>query len=348
MPSVVKITEAAPRRESRGTRGRGRRHDNPQDITLPLPADFRLDCGAVLKSAAFLIRIAGPAGAPLIAVSGGISGSRFVSDHTAGTGPAKGWWSAFVAPGAAIDLAKFRVLGFEFLDGGEDGVPAITTHDQARALAYALGEIGEGKLYAFVGSSFGGMIGLAFAAAHSALLDRLCVISAAHRAHPMATAIRGVQRRILKFASDRGCAEEGVALARQLAMTTYRTESEFAERFASVPQGNSAGDPYDVCEYLIARGQAFANRMPAQRLLLLSDSMDRHRVDPGRITTPSLLIGATSDRLVPLSDMRALAATLAGPAELVELESIFGHDAFLLETEALAPLLSRFCQGENT
>ena len=314
-----------------------------RDIAVPLPAGFELDCGATLETAELLIRIAGPAGAPLIAVSGGISANRFVSDDPAN----KGWWPTFVAPGGAIDISQYRVLGFDFLSGEEEQVPAITTADQSRALAYALEFTGERKLRAFVGSSYGGMIGLAFAAEFPELLDRLCVISAAHRAHPMATAIRGIQRRILKLAQAQGCAEEGVALARQLAMTTYRTPDEFQARFASVPKGSAAGDAYDVCEYLISRGQAFAGKMPIERLLLLSDSMDRHRVDPGQITTPTLLVGATSDRLVPLEDMRALAATLAGPAELVELQSTFGHDAFLLETESIARLLVNFCQGES-
>lgn len=314
-----------------------------RDISVPLPAGFELDCGARLDDAELLIRIAGRAGAPLVAVSGGISANRFVADDAEGSG----WWSAFVAPGGSIDLSQYRVLGFDLLSGEEAQVPAITTRDQARALAHALDFVAERKLHGFVGSSFGGMVGLALAAEYPELLERLCVISAAHRAHPMATAIRGIQRRILKLAQAQDCPEEGVALARQLAMTTYRTADEFQQRFASVPKGNSAGDAYDVCEYLISRGEAFAGKMPIERLLLLSDSMDRHRVDPGQITTPTLLIGATSDRLVPLDDMRALAATLAGPAELVELQSTFGHDAFLLETESIAPLLVNFCQGET-
>lgn len=335
MPSVVRIAEASPEGEC------------SRDITLRLPRGFTLDCGVVLEGAEFLIRLTGPANAPLIAVSGGISANRFV----AGSASHTGWWSAFVAPGAAIDLSKYRVLGFEFLTGGETEIAAITTQDQARALAYALGElggeIGETRLHGFIGASFGGMIGLAFAADYPQLLDRLCVISAAHRAHPMATAIRGIQRRILKFASAQGRPEEGVALARQLAMTTYRTETEFAGRFASLPKGDAAGDPYDVCEYLIARGEDFAGKMPIERLLLLSDAMDRHRVDPGQITTPTLVIGVTGDRLVPVGDMRALADTLGGPAQFVELNSSFGHDAFLLETETLSPLLSNFCEGET-
>ena len=314
-----------------------------QDIAVPLPRGFELDCGVRLGDATLNIRIAGPAGAPLIAVSGGISANRFVSDTSDGSG----WWSDIVGPGRGIDLSRSRVLGFDVLPTDGSDVSAITTRDQARALAHALRETGEGKFRAFVGSSYGGMIGLAFAAEFPDLLEKLCVISAAHRAHPMATAIRGIQRRILKLAQAKGCAEEGVALARQLAMTTYRTADEFQARFASVPKGSSAGDAYDVCEYLIARGEAFAGDMPIERLLLLSDSMDRHRVDPGRITTPTLLVAATSDRLVPLDDMRALATTLAGPARLVELESTFGHDAFLLETAFLNPLLSEFCEGDT-
>ena len=63
-------------------------------------------------------------------------------------------------------------------------------------------------------------------------------------------------------------------------------------------------------------------------------------MDATRIHTPTTLIAVREDQLVPLGDMRALSARLSGRRRLVEIGSIFGHDAFLKEDVALTPIIS--------
>ena len=82
--------------------------------------------------------------------------------------------------------------------------------------------------------------------------------------------------------------------------------------------------------------------MTPERFLGLSASIDRHRVDPARIALPVLVIGADSDQLVPACQLRALAAALAGPAELHLLPCLYGHDMFLKEAEAVGRLVAPF------
>lgn len=148
------------------------------------------------------------------------------------------------------------------------------------------------------------MVGLAFASQYPASLDRLCVISAADQPTPMAVAWRGLQRRIVAFAAEQGRPEEGLALARQLAMTTYRSDLEFADRFDGLigEDGRS-----DVCRYLESRGGALTKTTTPERWNALSEAIDRHRVDPRTVTVPTRLIASMTDRLVPIDDMRALA-----------------------------------------
>jgi homoserine O-acetyltransferase len=82
--------------------------------------------------------------------------------------------------------------------------------------------------------------------------------------------------------------------------------------------------------------------MTPERFLSLSASIDRHRVDPARIAAPVLLIGAESDQLVPAGQLRDLAASLAGPAELHLLPCLYGHDMFLKEAETVGRLVAPF------
>lgn len=307
------------------------------DVRAALPADFRLESGEALAATEVVGRIHGAAGAPLVIVAGGISSGR----------DAARWWSWAVRAGGPIDLDRVRILAIDLAPGRDETV-TITTTDQARLLAVLLDSLGEPVVDAFVGASYGGCIGQAFAATFPERIGELVVISAAHRAHPSATAWRGVQRRLLAFARDCGREAEGIALARELAMTTYRTADEFDWRFSGAAPAE-AGQPYPVCDYLISRGASYAEVTSASRWITLSDSLDRHAVAPEAIACPLTLLGFTSDRLAPIEDIRELAARAPHLRRLEEAYSIFGHDAFLKEREvvgralhtALSPLYAR-------
>ena len=299
-----------------------------RDVRAAIPDDFRLKSGERLAAAEVVGRLHGPDRGPLVVVAGGISSGRFATR----------WWSWAVRAGGPIDLNRVRVLAFDLPPGADEPGVTITTTDQARLLARLLDALDEPRVDAFVGASYGGCVGLAFAAAFPQRIGRLAAISAAHRSHPAATAWRGVQRRLLAFARDCGREADGVALARELAMITYRTPDEFALRFASTPPAE-AGAPYPVCDYLIGRGAAYAEATSAARWIALSDSLDRHDVPPETVRCPLTVVGFTSDRLVPIEDSRELAACAPNLTRLVEAPSIFGHDAFLKERELVGGAL---------
>ncbi|MBB5518869.1 homoserine O-succinyltransferase MetX [Amphiplicatus metriothermophilus] len=309
-----------------------------RDVDIELGADFRLESGERLDDPVLRIRLHGPEAAPAIVAAGGISAGKRVAD----AGHDSGWWRDVARPGGAIDLDRFQLLGFDFLPGAESDARAITPADQARALALALDRLGIARLHALVGASYGGFIGLAFASLFPERLERLAVISAAARSDPMTTALRGVQRRIIAFGLECGRPEEGVALARQLAMTTYRSAEELRRRFDCAPRGARPGDPYDVCEYLIARGRAYAQAMPAARYLTLSDSLDRACVDPADVKARCLFVAVSSDRLVPARDTQETARAVSGPSDYLCIDSLVGHDAFLCEPEKFSDRLSAF------
>ena len=293
--------------------------------------------------------VTGPPAAPLVVTLGGISASRHA---TSTVGDASdGWWQNVVGAGRAIDTNVYRVLSFDYIDGGStnNGQPAtlVSTHDQADALARVLDTLCIARVHAIVGASYGGMVALAFAERYPDRVGRLIVISAPHETHPMSTALRTIQRRIVTLGIETDRAHDALVLARALAMTTYRSAHEFAQRFASAPDTTTdTGATFPVENYLLHNGEKFARRWSASRFLALSLSADLHRVAPERIRTPAVLVSIDGDTIVPGEQMRQLAARLGGPNRLIRLQAATGHDAFLAEPDLIGPILHNSLHAE--
>lgn len=287
--------------------------------------------------------ITGAPTAPVVVVLGGISAVKHVCSNEFDRSP--GWWECFAGAGKYIDTTRHRVVGFDYIDGGSDerGRPArvVTTHDQADALAAVLDHLGVDCAHAVIGASYGGMVALAFAERYPDRLDSLAVIGAAHVTHPMTTARRVIQRRIVELGVDTGRDSEGLALARALGVTTYRSATEFGTRFAASPIDHTAtGAVFPVEQYLDHQGATFAARWQPARFLALSLSSDLHAVDPRGIRTPATLVAIEDDGIVPREHVDELARTLGGPVRVRVLHSTNGHDAFLTEHHTLGPILA--------
>ena len=285
----------------------------------------------------------GPEGAPVVVVAGGISAGRHVAS---GPGAAEaGWWEDQVGPGQAIDTTSLRVLAIDWLgaDGSLDA--PIDSSDQADAVAAVLGRLGVERVAAFVGASYGAMVGLQFAARHGDRLDRLVAISGAHRPHPYASAWRALQRQCVALGRSEGGVAQGLALARQWAMLSYRTPEEFDERFdaPAVIDGGSARCAAE--DYLESCGRRYAARWTSTAFLRLSESIDLHRLEPAQVRVPATVVAVEEDRLVPLRDLQALVEGLGAAARLRLLRSRFGHDAFLKEPAAIARILREALAG---
>ena len=303
---------------------------------IPVPADLA-HFGKSVRASAL-----GDRSNPPIVVLGGISANRFPAIRPDG---APGWWCGLAGERQALDPGRQYIIGMDFA-ADDTGTSAPSTADQARVLAAVLDAIGI-QTATVVGASYGGMVGLALAAAEPQRVDKLVAICAGAEPHPASTAARELQRRVVSLGLVSGQGEEALAIARGMAMLTYRTPAEFQVRF----DGGIAEDA-PLCgsapgAYLKARGQAFRSVMSPGRFLSLSASIDRHRVQPGDVGTPCLIIGADSDQLVFPDQLRRLAEGLGGPVELHLLDSLFGHDMFLKEAERVGRIVARFL-AENS
>jgi homoserine O-acetyltransferase len=319
------------------------------DRSSPVPIAHRgtLDLSLQLRHAgARRLRLrweaVGAEDTPWVLVAGGISAGRHLAACPAF--PEPGWWPAQAGPGRALDTTRCRLLAIDWLgaDGSLDA--PIDTADQADAIARLLAHLRIERLSAFVGCSYGAMVGLQFAARHPARVARLVAISGGDRAHPYASAWRGLQRRIARLGRDGGDSRDGLSLARQLAMLSYRTPEEFATRFASGLRltedplhGHSARG--DADDYLATCGERYVARTTTTAFLRLSESIDLHAVDPRQVQAPTTLVAVEQDQLVPVRDLVALAEALPALRRLKLLRSAFGHDAFLKEDAAIAVTL---------
>ncbi|MDQ3161204.1 MAG: homoserine O-succinyltransferase [Pseudomonadota bacterium] len=280
----------------------------------------------------------GAAGAPVVFVAGGISAHRHVSSNACDAGA--GWAEHLVGSGRTLDLERRRILAFDYIgaDGSLD-VP-IDTADQADAIALLLEALGIETLEAFIGYSYGAMVGLQLAQRHPARLQRLVAVSGAHRAHPYAAAWRALQRKAVALGQLQCADEQGLSLARQFAMLSYRTPEEFAERFDAAPTLKNGRVCVAAEDYLDVAGAKFVARICSTAWLRLSESIDLHQSDPALITVPTTVIAVEGDRLVPLSDAVTLVEGLGLNGNLRVLRSRYGHDAFLKESDRIDALLS--------
>ena len=280
----------------------------------------------------------GPVGAPVVFVAGGISAHRHLaaSDVFAESG----WLNDLVGADRALDPSQRQLLAFDFIgaDGRLDA--PIDTADQADAIALLLESLGIEALEAFVGYSYGALVGLQFAVRHAERLKKLVAVSGAHRAHPYAAAWRALQRRAVTLGQLQCADAQGLSLARQFAMLSYRTPEEFGERFDSAPEIVNGRVRVAAEDYLDAAGAQYVARTPVTAYVRLSESIDLHRVDPADVRVPTLVVAVEGDRLVPLSDSVALVEGLGTLGQLRVLRSPYGHDAFLKETDRIDSILT--------
>jgi homoserine O-acetyltransferase/O-succinyltransferase len=240
-----------------------------------------------------------------------------------------------------------------------EGPPAgITSRDQAFLVELLLDRLGLARARLALGGSFGGMVALEWAALAPARTDTVVSVAAPARQTAEVLANHHLQREAIRLLP--GAA--GVALARQVAMTTYRTGEEFEDRFGR--RRREDGLP-EVASWLEHHGWKLARTFPPAHYRALLETMDRHDVGAGReggiggalarFRGRLVGVGIPGDRLYPASEVRrwvdaAQAARRASrfggpPTEYREIRSIHGHDAFLLEVEQVGVILEDLLNG---
>jgi homoserine O-acetyltransferase/O-succinyltransferase len=283
--------------------------------------------------------------APIVVVVGGITASPF---------PFAGedaWWPALAADDL-IDPVRQTVLapcwpgnGSTWRGFAEAPLPPLSAAGLAELIAAWLDGIGVAAPISYVGASLGGMVGLALAARHPHRVARLVAISAALRPDGWGTAVRHLQRELVRDGLRAGDVAAGMVRARQLGILTYRGRGELDTRFGLL---SPELDRPPVAAYLDHHGRAFAARFPVGTFMLLSEAIDRcqlrDRTELARVTAEVVVVGVPGDLLFPFELQQEMHRELVAAgvtASLWKLESEFGHDAFLADQARLAEVLRK-------
>ncbi|MDT8390507.1 MAG: homoserine O-acetyltransferase [Lentisphaeria bacterium] len=262
---------------------------------------------------------------------------------------------------ASVDPDTGKAYGLDF--------PIVTIGDWVRLQARLLDYLGIDTVHAVVGGSLGGQQALEWAMAYPERVKKCVVLAASARLSAEGLGFNAVGRfTIMKdqhfhdgaYYDYPDSPADGLAAARMLAHITYLSEDAMHAKFGRRLRGKARPDfgfgiEFEVESYLSYQGSQFINRFDANSYLYITRAMDYYdAADRGNgdlvkacagVTADMLVVGFSSDWLYPPGEARELALALARndrPVNYVEIESEYGHDAFLVETEKVSRLLTAF------
>ncbi len=293
-----------------------------------------------------------------------------------------GWWDKMVGPGRAFDTDRYFVICSNILGGckGSTGpssanpatgqpyglqFPLVSIGDMVNAQKYLIDYLGINKLLSVAGGSMGGMQVLEWMFSHPERIKSAIPISTAMRHSPQQIAFNEVGRQAIM--ADPYWQEgnyyggkvpaRGLAVARMVGHITYMSdksmEAKFGRRMKCDRKPFKFTADFEVEGYLHYRGQSFVDRFDANTYLYITKAMDYYDAAKGRKPQEvlrgrdlkALVIAFKSDWLYPSYQSQEIvrACKLAGlEASFCEIESNYGHDAFLLETEEETHLIKYF------
>jgi homoserine O-acetyltransferase len=337
------------------------------------------ESGAVIDDVCIAVQRWGqlsPARDNVVVVLHALTGDSHITGPAGPGHPTSGWWDGVAGPGAPIDTDRWCVVATNVLGGcrgstgpsslARDGkpwgsrFPLITVRDQVEADIAALAALGITEVAAVVGGSMGGARALEWMVSYPDRVRAGLLLAVGARATADQIGTQSTQIAAIKadpnwqggdYHDTGRTPDAGLTIARRFAHLTYRGEVELDSRFANDGQREedpAKGGRYAVQSYLEHQGDKLLARFDAGSYVVLTETLSSHDVGRGRggvrralrgCPVPAVVGGITSDRLYPLRLQEELAELLPGCAGLQVVDSICGHDGFLVESEAVGELI---------
>lgn len=300
--------------------------------------------------------------------------------YTANSNPLE-WWPGLVGYGKLFDPEKYFIIcvnmpGSCYGSSGPLDVnpatgtpfyhdfPLVTIKDMIRAYDYLRRDLGIEKIHIGIGGSMGGQQLLEWAAEQPELFEFIIPIATNAQHSPWGIAQNTSQRWVIENdatwnGSGENAGREGLKIARGMALLTYRNYKTFAETQKGLVDDTEMlpidEQKFRASSYLHYQGEKFVQRFNAYSYHVLTRVMDSHDMGRGRggtdaaleiIQSKALVIGVSTDILFPPEEQKYLAEHLKN-GKFIVIESLFGHDGFLLEFESLGYHIEQFLEQKN-
>ncbi len=294
-----------------------------------------------------------PAEAPVILVNHALTGNSLVTGKN-------GWWKDLIGNNKCIDLDKFCILAFNIPGNGIKGTEdqyfenyrEFRLKDIARVQAIALEKLKINSLFAIIGGSIGGALAWELAVLKPELAEHVIPIASDYKSTDWLVANCRIQDHILNNSSN------PVHDARMHAMTFYRTPQSLAHKFGG--KRNMGNQVFEVENWLLHHGEKLKNRFTLSSYKLLNhllmtidisngtgkylDSASRVKGDIHIVTVNSDLFFLAEENWNTYVELSLLKNNIS----IHEINSIHGHDAFLIETDQLNRFLNPIFRQTGT
>jgi homoserine O-acetyltransferase len=280
-----------------------------------------------------------------------------------------GWWDELIGEDKLFDTKKYFVVCPNILGScyGTTGpttlfagkpyrmdFPEISVRDMVRVQKYLIDFLGIKKLFTVVGGSLGGMQAIEWAIMYPDIVESIIPIATSVQHSPWAISFNSLSREAIMKDPDwmNGNYENqpvrGLSAARKIAMISYRSYDSFKLRFDR--NKDHLKGKFFVETFLDHHAEKLIERFDANSYICLSKAMDNHDIAKGRgslkkvlssITQKTLVIGISSDILYPPEEQKFIQSLIPNSIYR-EIESIHGHDAFLIEFKQLEKIIGDF------
>jgi homoserine O-acetyltransferase len=286
------------------------------------------------------------------------------------------WWPGMVGEHRYVDPEKHfivcaNIIGSCYGSSGpvsEDpatgkkyysSFPMITIRDMVKAHILLRKHLGIKKIHLLMGGSMGGYQALEWALMEPAVIQDLFLIATSAAESPWGIAVHTAQRLSIEadptwmdHQADAGA--KGLRAARGIGILTYRNYAIMKEK-QSDPEINKL-DNYRASSYISYQGNKLSRRFNAYSYWLLTKAMDSHNIARNRggdlkkalasISHRTLIVGITSDILCPLAEQEFLADNMPN-STLISIDSLYGHDGFMVETERMGHCLTEWMDRKD-
>jgi len=281
--------------------------------------------------------------APVVLVNHSLTGDAQLTGKN-------GWWNEIIGPAKTIDTLRYTVIGFNIPGNGTLGQTFskpedFHTGDIAALFLQGLEDLEISELYALIGGSIGGGIAWEMAALAPNITKYLVPVAADWKANDWILANTYLQKRILENS------KQPLEDARIHAMLTYRTPQSFDSRFGRTK--NEEQNMYNIESWLIYHGDKLAKRFQLEAYIMMNHLLASVNIErQGKsaleiiksISAKIHLIAVNSDLFfTPIEDQKTFELSKPHKKEIYyhELSSLHGHDAFLIENDDMAQILSK-------